>query len=81
MAPPDFDALDFVLYCAQEGSVEVAGKQRTLLTAPMAGFYSVPAGETNPGRTQLRIAYVASPQEMALVPELLAGLFNAYLAR
>ncbi|RKZ18927.1 pyridoxal phosphate-dependent aminotransferase [bacterium] len=76
-----FDALDFVLYCAQQGSVEMDGEQRTLLTAPMAGFYSMPAGEPNPGRTQLRIAYVASPPEMARVPELLAGLFAAYQAR
>ncbi len=80
VAPPDFDALDFVLFCARKGSVEVAGRQRTLLTAPMAGFYSVPHGQPNPGRTQLRIAYVAPPQEMALVPEMLAGLFRAYLA-
>ena len=77
----DFDALDFVLYCAQQGSFVVNGQPRTLLTAPMAGFYSTPAGEPNPGRTQLRIAYVAPPEEMALVPELLTGLFQAYRAR
>lgn len=81
VAPADFDALDFVLYCAREGSVEVDGKRRTLLAAPMAGFYSVPAGEPNPGRTQLRIAYVAPPADMARVPDLLAGLYEAYLAR
>ncbi|MCP4572260.1 MAG: aminotransferase class I/II-fold pyridoxal phosphate-dependent enzyme [bacterium] len=80
-APADFDALDFVLFCSREGSVEVDGRLRTLLAAPMAGFYSVPAGEPNPGRTQLRIAYVAPPAEMALVPDLLAGLLETYLAR
>lgn len=79
VAPADFDALDFVLHCAREGSVEVDGRRRTLLAAPMAGFYSVPEGEPNPGRTQLRIAYVAPPEEMARVPEMLAGLFTAYV--
>jgi aspartate aminotransferase len=81
IAPAGFDALDFVLFCAQEGSVEVDGQQLTLLTAPMAGFYSVPAGEANPGRTQMRIAYVETPERMELVPELLAGLLKKYLAR
>ncbi len=81
IAPADFDALEFVLFCAQEGKVMSGGRERTLLAAPMAGFYSTPAREPNPGRTQLRIAYVAPPQEMAQVPELLAGLFTAYTGR
>ena len=51
VAPADFDALEFVLYCAQEGVVEVSGRPRTLLTAPMAGFYNVPEGAPNPGRS------------------------------
>ncbi len=80
IAPGDFDALQFVLYCAREGKVEIAGRPLTLLTAPMAGFYSVPAGRPNPGRTQMRIAYVESPENMALVPDLLAGLLERYLA-
>jgi hypothetical protein len=32
----------------------------------------------NPGRSQLRIAYVESPERMHLVPALLAELFTAY---
>ena len=47
----------------------------------MAGFYSVPAGTPNPGRTQMRIAYVETPDTMALVPELLAELLEQYLDR
>ena len=53
----------------------------TLLTAPMAGFYSVDQGQPNPGRTQMRIAYVETPERMKLVPELLAGLLKKYLGR
>ncbi len=76
IAGADFDALQFVLRCARTGQVQVGGKPMTLLTAPMAGFYSVPKGAPNPGRTQLRIAYVEPPARMALVPELLAGLLQ-----
>ena len=78
---PDFDAMGFVQYCASEGSVDLDGTATTLLTAPMAGFYSVPAGEPNPGRTQLRIAYIAPPDTMARVPGLFAALLKDYLAR
>jgi aspartate aminotransferase len=81
IAPPDFDALEFVLFCARKGKVRVGGEDLTLLTAPMAGFYSMPPGVPNPGRTQLRVAYVESPERMRLVPELLAGLFRQYTAR
>ncbi|MEN8007940.1 MAG: aminotransferase class I/II-fold pyridoxal phosphate-dependent enzyme [Candidatus Krumholzibacteriota bacterium] len=80
IAPDDFDALDFVLYCARTGSVDIEGRPLTLLTAPMAGFYSVDPGAPNPGRTQMRIAYVESPERMKLVPELLAGLLKQYLS-
>ena len=63
----------------QEAWMWTAGRM-TLLTAPMAGFYSVAPGEPNPGRTQMRIAYVETPERMKLVPELLAGLLKQYLA-
>lgn len=75
---PNFDAQDFVLYCATEGFVELQGKKYTLLTAPMEGFYS---GEPNPGRTQLRVAYVETPERMAMVPDLLSSLLGQYLER
>jgi aspartate aminotransferase len=81
IVPADFDALEFVLFCARTGSVQVEGRPLTLLTAPMAGFYSVAAGVTNPGRTQMRIAYVDTPERMKLVPELLKGLLEQYLKR
>ena len=80
VAAPGFDAMEFVKYCASEGAVEVDGKQLTLLTAPMAGFYTTPAGETNPGLTQMRIAYVEPPERMALVPRLFAELFRKFEA-
>ena len=78
IAKPGFDSLQFVLWCAQHGSVEVGGKPMTLLTAPMGGFYSVPEGSPNPGKTQLRVAYVETPERMRQVPELFAALFRAY---
>ena len=59
----------------------VDGRNLTLLTAPMAGFYSLPPGAPNPGRTQMRVAYIERPENMALVPELLAELLDQYLQR
>ncbi len=81
LVPTDFDALEFVVWCAREGRCVIDGRQLTLLTAPMAGFYSLPAGAANPGRTQMRIAYIEQPRNMALVPQLLAELLEQYLAR
>jgi aspartate aminotransferase len=78
---PGFDALDFVLFCATEGFVDVDGRRVTLLTAPMAGFYSVAEGHPNPGRTQMRIAYVQPPEQMAMVPRLFEELLAKYEAR
>jgi len=80
IAPADFDAMNFVLYCAREGAVEIEGKRLTLLVAPMSGFYNLPA-EANPGRTQMRIAYVQPPERMRLVPELFKGLLQRFLKR
>jgi aspartate aminotransferase len=74
----DFDALAFVLHCASEGRVELGGRPTTLLTAPMGEFYDLPDGAPNPGRTQMRVAYVETPERMAHVPELFAQLFEAY---
>lgn len=73
-----FNSLDFVLFCAQQGKVELNKEELTLLVAPMAGFYSLPEGAPNPGRTQMRIAYVESPERMAMVPKLFATLLEQY---
>ena len=78
-AGDDFSALDFVMWCASEGSVEVDGRSLTVLTAPMAGFYSVPEGAPNPGRTQMRVAYVVPPDRMAVVPDIFARLLQRYV--
>jgi aspartate aminotransferase len=80
-AKPGFDAMDFVLWSAEHGAVDVDGEPWTLLTAPMAGFYDTPAGEPNPGKTQMRVAFVEPPEKMALVPRLFAELFNQYEAQ
>lgn len=73
-----FDAREFVLHCAREGTVELEGKQYTLLVAPMSGFYDLPASE-NPGRTQMRIAYVEPLERMKLAPVLFKELLQGYL--
>lgn len=75
-----FDALEFVMWCASEGAVDVDGRPVTVLTAPMAGFYSVPAGAPNPGRTQMRLAYVETPARMRRIPAILADLLHQYEA-
>lgn len=75
MCGADFDANDFVMYCAKTGYVEVHGVKKTLLVAPMDGFYSA---KVNPGKTQMRIAYVEPPEIMAEVPYLLAQLLKSY---
>ncbi len=80
VAKPGFDALEFVLYCARKGTVDIDGKPFTLLVSPMAGFYQVDAGEENPGKTQMRISYVDTPERMALVPRLFATLFERFEA-
>lgn len=77
---PGFDAIDFVLYCAQKGSVNIDGVETTLLVAPLKGFYDIPAGEENPGSTQFRISFVESPENMAKVPELFVELLRQYEA-
>lgn len=74
-----FDAGEFVLYCAQKGKVLLDGVETTLLVSPMGGFYNIKPGKPNPGRTQMRIAYVESPENMAKVPKLFAELLNQYL--
>ncbi len=80
VARPGFRALDFVLYCAETGAVEADGARFTLLTAPTAGFYRCAPGERNPGDTQMRIAYVETPERMRLVPGLFAELLTQYEA-
>ncbi|MFT9495475.1 pyridoxal phosphate-dependent aminotransferase [Anaerosolibacter sp.] len=78
---PGFDAIDFVLYCAGEGSVSIDGVETTLLIAPMKGFYDIKAGEENPGSTQFRISFVETPENMAKIPELFVKLLKQFEAK
>jgi len=78
IAPAGFDSMEFVLYCATRGVVERDGGKWTLLTAPMEGFYDNVPGQPNPGKTQLRVAYVETPERMSQVPELLTELLKQY---
>lgn len=77
---PGFDSVDFVLYCAEKGAVEVQGVETTLLLTPLKGFYDIPKGEYNPGSTQFRISFVESPETMMKVPETFVKLLRQYEA-
>jgi len=76
---PEFDAQEFVMYCARQGAVELEGRRYTLLVSPMAGFYRGGKGP-NPGRTQMRIAYVEPPEALQKVPILFRELLARYEA-
>lgn len=78
---PNFNASDFVKYCASEGKVKLEDGDFTLLVAPMAGFYTIKEGDENPGDTQMRIAFVETVENMKKVPYLFAQLFNSYLSK
>lgn len=75
---PGFNAIDFVLYCAQEGAYKIDGLETTLLVAPMTGFYNIENPSENPGNTQFRISYVESPENLSKIPELFVELLRSY---
>lgn len=75
-----FDSIDFVLYCAGEGSVVIDGVETTLLVAPMKGFYDIKDSDKNPGTTQFRISFVETPENMLKVPTLFVDLLRNYEA-
>lgn len=78
IAASTFDAFDFVRYCASKGSVELTDGRYTLLVTPMAGFYNSEQELISPGRTQMRIAYVESLENMKKVPLLFKELFAGF---
>lgn len=80
VAKPGFDAIEFCLYCASEGVVDLDGVQTTLLIAPMKGFYDINKGDNNPGSTQFRLSYVETPENMMKVPKLFVELIKKYEA-
>jgi len=76
-AMDDFEAGDFIAWCAGEGKVRIGDEDRTLLLAPLAGFF---AGDPAPARGMMRLAFVASDEEMRVAPRLLAELLEGYRA-
>ena len=74
----NFQASDFIMYCAQRGRVNLRGVQTTLLTAPMSGFYCMETEQPNPGKTQMRIAYVEPERVLADIPLLLTELLKYF---
>lgn len=71
---PEFDAMDFVMWCASHGKVDIDNENYTLLLSPMSGFYA----DKEKGRTQMRVAYVESPENMEKVPMLFKRLLEEY---
>jgi|TARA_B110000495_G_scaffold58773_1_gene49838 aspartate aminotransferase len=71
----DFDARDFINYCASDGKVSIEGIDYTLLLAPMNGFYS----DLNKGKTQMRVAMVESKDFIEKMPLVLSSLYSNYL--
>ena len=71
---PDFDASDFILYCAKKGKVNIQGQYYTVLFAPMNEFYS---GNNNI-KTQIRIAIVENENFLKIAPRILSTLYINY---
>ena len=69
-----FDAENFVNFCATKGKVSINNNLYTLLLAPMNGFYQ----DSIHGRTQLRVAMVESRKSIMLAPKILSKLINSY---
>jgi len=78
IAPAEFDAATFVAACAERGRVAIDGVDHTLLVSPMGGFYGERMAQNDPSATQMRLAFVAPPEEMERVPRLFAALFAEY---
>lgn len=79
VAPANFEAAKFIAWCAQEGRVDIDGRDHTLLVAPLGGFYGQTMAD-DPARFQMRLAYVEPPAQMAKVPRLFARLFEAFVS-
>ena len=71
---PEFDANDFIQYCAKKGCVKYNKIDYTLLFAPLNEFYS---GDEKV-KTQIRIAIVEKPKYLNLAPIILSELFKEY---
>ena len=70
----NFNAREFVKYCASKGKVNLNGKYFTLLIAPMERFYM----KSEMGRTQLRLAMVEKEENIKKIPEILYSLYISY---
>lgn len=75
---PGFDSLDFVLYAAMHGKVNVNGEELTLLVVPLTGFYNEVPGEPNPGLTQLRISFCEPEDQLEKIPYVFVELLKQY---
>ena len=74
----EFNSIDFMLFCAKYGKINIDGNNYTLLLAPMSGFYNLSSNEIDPGLTQFRIAYVDSYNRTMLAPQLFKNLLEEY---
>lgn len=75
---PGFSSHTFVRWCAEKGRYPINGAPHTLLVAPLSGFYARTRQTADASTTQMRLAYVETPERMQRVPELFGGLLERY---
>ncbi|QQS39133.1 aminotransferase class I/II-fold pyridoxal phosphate-dependent enzyme [Candidatus Woesebacteria bacterium] len=74
----NFDATDFVKYCAKYGKVKMDDTYWTLLVSPMSGFYNS-SKDKKKASTKMRLAYTETPDKIEKIPHLFMTLLLDYL--
>ncbi len=70
----NFNAEDFIQFCAKKGKVKINNELYTILLAPMNGFYT----NKKNGKTQMRVAIVEDPDKIKITPIVLSELLKSY---
>jgi len=76
ICPDNFNARDFVHFCASKGKVDLNGKHYTLLISPMDEFYS---NKLKQNKSQMRIAVVEPRNLLLIAPYILKNLYKSFL--
>ncbi len=76
VVPKSFKIEKFCQFCAEKGKVFTKNGYLTLLFTPLTSFY---LSNSKNKHYQLRLSYVASPEEVNQIPHLLAELLQQYL--
>ncbi len=76
LVPKSFKIEKFCQFCAEKGKVCTKNGDFTLLFSPLTSFY---LSNSKYKHYQLRLSYVASPEEIKEIPHLLSELLHQYL--